>query len=98
MSLVKKVKGAVKKVVEVIRRLVTRPGMDDFIERWAQDAARELSWYIARHGLRGGLREWWDEGFLLIKSLTGQQKDTWVSILLLLAYDMFKAGQEKAED
>jgi hypothetical protein len=37
-----------KKLVGLIHRLATRPGMDRFIEQWIDEAVRELAGLIAR--------------------------------------------------
>lgn len=86
-----------KKVVSFIFKTAVRPGLDRFLENYLEigkDVVLQLiTTYpnVQFHSIR-------NQAFQRLKEVTGQQKDTWISILVDLAYESLRATRAASPD
>lgn len=79
-----------KKILSFIGGLFTRPGLDKFLDQYlmvAKDVIEDLIDYEPDkpfHEIKA-------DAFGRLKAITGQVRDTWVSIVLDLAYETIKS-------
>jgi hypothetical protein len=83
-----------KKVFDFLSSLFVRVGMISFLKEH-MDLALQTVEQIANERSFAPFDEWKTEAFALLKSETNQVKDTWISILLDLAYEQYKANFTK---
>lgn len=79
-----------KKVLSVIFRFGVRPGLDIFLERY-REIARDVVLQVLDSNKDVPFHEIKSEAFRRIKEVTAQSKDTWISILVDLAYESLRA-------
>ena len=81
-----------ERVFQFLKHLVTRPGFQDFLAKYEQQAVELIMKLAAIHN-NAGFAEWKDEAFAQLKADTGELHDNWIAIAIHLAYETFKAGQ-----
>jgi hypothetical protein len=83
-----------KKLFDFLASLFVRVGMITFLKDHMELALQAVE-QIAAEKSFAPFDEWKGEAFALLKSETNQVKDTWISILLDLAYEQYKANFTK---
>lgn len=78
------------KVWNFLKKLVTRPGLDQFLGAYIQ-LATQIVQQLALVNNNQEFHAWKDQAFAAVKAQTGQLKDNWVAILIHLAYENLKA-------
>lgn len=85
-----------KKVFSFIGRTVILPTLESFLQRYLElgkDVVLQLiTTYpnVPFHTIK-------DQAFQRLKEVTGQQKDTWISILVDLAYESLRATRATSQ-
>ncbi len=84
-----------QKILDAIKRFVSRPGLKTFLATYENQAFGLIEKLVGVHN-GAGLHEWEAEAFAILKADTKEIHDNWIGILIRLAYETFKAQQEKA--
>ena len=84
------------KILDFLKKLVTRPGLDKFLSKYMVVAVRLLKDLADTHSNQE-FHEWKDLAFRELQAITGELKGNWISILIGLAYEELKARQAPKE-
>jgi hypothetical protein len=85
--------GWFKKVLSFVFKAVVRPGLDVFLERY-MEIARDTVSNLVETSPSIPFHEIKNDAFKRLKEVTAQQKDTWISILVDLAYESLRASRK----
>lgn len=83
-----------KAIWNFFKSLYTRPGMQQFLEKYIDDAVTLIADLMTKHN-NAEFRMWADEAFRLAQTRFGELRGTWITILINLAYEQLKARQAK---
>lgn len=78
------------KILDFVKRLVTRPGLDRFLAQY-MSAAVALLVDLAGVNSNTDFHVWKDKAFAELKRLTGETRDNWISLLIGFAFEELKA-------
>lgn len=86
------------KIFNFVKTLVTRAGLDTFLKKYQAAAITIIEELSTIHD-GASFHEWKDEAFEKLKGMVAADgkeiKDNWLTISLSLAFEVFKAQQEK---
>jgi hypothetical protein len=82
-----------RRVLSFIYGRVVRPGLDGFLERYIE-LAKDTVIQVIRSNPNVPFHELKREVFQQLKIVTAQSKDTWISILVDLAYESLRATRK----
>jgi hypothetical protein len=82
--------GFLSKVFSFIKGLFTRPGLDRFLDQYL-GVAKDVIQQLMDADPETNFHTIKQEAFHRLKAITGQLRDTWISIVLDLAYETLKA-------
>lgn len=85
--------GWFKKVLGFIFRTAVRPGLDIFLERY-MELAKDIVVQVLDSNSDVPFHDIKNEAFRRLKEVTAQSKDTWISILVDLAYESLRASRK----
>lgn len=83
-----------KAIWNFFKKLYTRPGMQQFLEKYIDDAVMLIGELMQAHN-NADFRLWADEAFKLAQQRYGELRGTWITILINLAYENLKSRQAK---
>lgn len=78
------------KFISFLKGLVTRPGLDKFLSKYLP-VATNLLLDLAKINSNAAFHVWKDKAFNELKAITGEVRDTWIAILLNIAFETLKA-------
>jgi hypothetical protein len=88
--------GWFKKVLSFVFKSVVRPGLDVFLERY-MEIGKDIVLQVITSSPDVPFHEIKSEAFRRVKEVTAQQKDTWISILVDLAYEGLRATRSASQ-
>lgn len=83
-----------QRIFDAIKHLIQRPGLKQFLAKY-EETALVLIVQLATVNNNAAFNEWKDQAFTELKAATKEVHDNWIAILIHLAYESFKAQQEK---
>ena len=83
-----------KKLFDWLKKIFTRPGLQPFLAQYLALAV-EVVTELAKVNNNAEFHAYRDVAFSKLKKLLGETKDTWIVILVHLAYEEYKARQPK---
>lgn len=79
-----------EKIFDFLKHLVTRPGLQQFLQKYEQQAVQLVTELASVHN-NADFKVWYQEAFEKAQADFNETKGTWISILINLAYESFKA-------
>lgn len=97
MNIFKKIVNGLKKVFGAAKTFYVRAGLGKFLDKYIPVALTILA-DLAQTNSNKAFHEWKDQAFLKLKEVAGDVADTWIVILLNMAYELSKGANAHPED
>lgn len=82
---------ALKGFLELLTSFVSRAGLQIFVSKFLPDAIQIVAGLMAIHNNKD-FASWRDDAFARLKKLTGETKDTWITLLIAYATQWLEPG------
>jgi len=82
-----------KAIFNWVKSLFTRPGLQQFLQKYIEDATILVSSLAMVHN-NAEFHQWKDEAFAKLKERLGEGKDNWIAILVAFGFEAYKAKLE----
>jgi len=97
MNFFKKIINGLKKVFGAAKTFYVRAGLGKFLDQYIPVALSVIA-SLQKVNDNKGFHEWKDQAFIELKKIAGNVADTWIVIVLNMAYELSKAEATKPEN